>query len=197
MTFLGTDFEKLAKWQGSVEEPAAKDFVARKVCTIEWNKVQGTIWNAIKCKEHLRSRPEAVVRQATINLFLQVWKSLGDSFPKLYCVDLAEAYVMQKSSLWKFCVRRKGMIRDCLMDVCMRNLWQKAERGKKAGTNSCTRFPRASCFEKMHHVCQKYGGACTTWCLEYKRYKNRKRNQIPAQPRKAQRNWQVAIVQKY
>ncbi len=35
MMFLGTDFEKRAKWQGSVEEPAAKDFIARKVCTIE------------------------------------------------------------------------------------------------------------------------------------------------------------------
>ncbi len=68
MTSLGTDFEKHAKWQGSVEEPTAKDFVARKVRTIEWNKVQGTIWNTIKCKERLRSCPEAVVRQATINL---------------------------------------------------------------------------------------------------------------------------------
>jgi hypothetical protein len=38
-TFLGTDFEKRAKWQGSVEEPAAKDFAGRKVRTIEWNKV--------------------------------------------------------------------------------------------------------------------------------------------------------------
>ncbi len=37
--FLGTDFKKRAKWQGSVEEPAAKDFVARKVRTIEWNEV--------------------------------------------------------------------------------------------------------------------------------------------------------------
>jgi hypothetical protein len=36
---LGTDFKKRAKWQGFVEEPAAKDFVARKVCTIEWNEV--------------------------------------------------------------------------------------------------------------------------------------------------------------
>jgi hypothetical protein len=69
MTFLGTDFEKRAKWQGSVEEPAAKDFVARKVCTIEWNKVQGTIWNMIKCKERLISHPEVVIRQATINLY--------------------------------------------------------------------------------------------------------------------------------
>jgi hypothetical protein len=38
-TFLGTDFEKHAKWQGSVEEPAAKDLVLRKVRTIEWNDV--------------------------------------------------------------------------------------------------------------------------------------------------------------
>ncbi len=97
MTSLGTDFEKRAKWQGSVEEPAAKDFVARKVRTIELTKVQGTSWNAIKCEERLRSHPEAVVRQATINLDSRVWKSLGDSFPKLYCVDSAEAYVTQES----------------------------------------------------------------------------------------------------
>jgi hypothetical protein len=87
-------FETHAKWQGSIEKPAAKDFVARKVRTIKWNEVQGTSWNAIKCEEHLRSCPEAVVRQATINLDSQVWKSLGDSFPKLYCINLAEAYVM-------------------------------------------------------------------------------------------------------
>jgi hypothetical protein len=97
MTSLGTDFEKRAKWQGSVEEPAAKDFLVRKICTIKLTKVQGTSWNAIKCKERLRSCPEAVARQATINLYSRVWKSLGDSFPKLFCVDLAEAYVTQES----------------------------------------------------------------------------------------------------
>ena len=86
-----------ANWQGSVEEPAAKDFVERKVCTIESNKVLGTHWNANKCKEHLGNHPEAVIRQATINLDSQVWKSHGDSLPELYCVDLAEAYVMQES----------------------------------------------------------------------------------------------------
>jgi hypothetical protein len=61
-----------AKWQGSVEETAAKDFLARKVRTIELTKVQGTSWNTIKCKERLRSCPEAVIRQATINLYSQV-----------------------------------------------------------------------------------------------------------------------------
>jgi hypothetical protein len=42
MTSLGTDFEMHAIWQGYVEDPAAKDFVARKVSTIASSEVQGT-----------------------------------------------------------------------------------------------------------------------------------------------------------
>jgi hypothetical protein len=83
VTSLGTDFKMHAKWQGSFEEPAAKDFVARKVRTFISNKVQGTHWNANKCQEHLGNCPEAVVRQATIS--------------ELYCIDLAVAYVTQES----------------------------------------------------------------------------------------------------
>jgi hypothetical protein len=89
MMSFGTDFETHAKWQGYVEETTAKDFVARNVHTIELNKVHGTNWNAIKCEKCFGSHPEAVVRQATINLDSRLWKSLGDSFPELYCVDLA------------------------------------------------------------------------------------------------------------
>jgi hypothetical protein len=37
----------------------------------------------------------AVKRQATINPGSQLWKSLEDSLPKMYCADLAEAYVAQ------------------------------------------------------------------------------------------------------
>jgi hypothetical protein len=48
VTSLGTDFKTHVKWQGYVEEPAAKDFFARKVHTIALSKVQGTHWNAIK-----------------------------------------------------------------------------------------------------------------------------------------------------
>jgi hypothetical protein len=139
MMSLGTDFEKRAKWQGYVKEPTVKDFVARKVRTIKLTKVQGTRWNVIKCKERLRSRPEAVIRQATINLFSQVWKSLWDSFSKLYCVDLAEAYVTQESVSLRTYVRRKGMTRNRPMDICMRNLRKKVEQ-ENAGNNSSTRF---------------------------------------------------------
>jgi hypothetical protein len=72
MTSLRTDFETHAKWQGSNEEPAAKDFIARKVRTIDLNKVQGTHWNANKCEEHLGSCLEAVIRQAIFNFDSQV-----------------------------------------------------------------------------------------------------------------------------
>ncbi len=92
VTSLGTDFEKRAIWQGSVEEPAAKDFVARKVCTIEWNKVQGIIWNAIKCKERLRSCPAAVVRQAPINLIHEFGNPFGIPFPG--CTALTQQRLM-------------------------------------------------------------------------------------------------------
>jgi hypothetical protein len=109
---LGTDFEMHTKWQGSVEEPAAKYFVARVVCTIELNKGQEAHWNAIKCQERLGKCPEAVIRQATINLDLQVWKSLGDSLPKLYCIGLVEAYVTQESvSLRILCEKKRNDLR--------------------------------------------------------------------------------------
>jgi hypothetical protein len=71
MTSLGTDFEMHAKWQGSIEEPTAKDFIARKAHTIALSEAQGTHWNGIKCKEHLGNHPEAVVRQVTITLIYE------------------------------------------------------------------------------------------------------------------------------
>jgi hypothetical protein len=42
MTSLGTDFETHAIWQGYIEDPAAKDFVARKAHTITLSEAQGT-----------------------------------------------------------------------------------------------------------------------------------------------------------
>jgi hypothetical protein len=108
VTSLGTDFEMHARWQGYVEKPSAKDFIARKVHTIALSIVQGTHWSVNKCKECLGNCQEAVIRQATINLDSRVWKSLGDSLPNLYCVDLAEDYVTQESvSLRMICEKKR------------------------------------------------------------------------------------------
>jgi hypothetical protein len=38
----------------------------------------------------------------------------------------------KKMSVQKFCMRRKGMIRDCLTDIHMRNLRQKGGTGKES-----------------------------------------------------------------
>ncbi len=87
-----------------------------------------------------------------------------------YFVDLVEAYVRQKVRAWVFC-EKESMIRDRPMDVCMRNLWQKAEMGKKTGSESTTRFPQASCFKKNHAMCARNMGVhiwhTTLECLRY------------------------------
>jgi hypothetical protein len=70
---------------------------------------------------------------------------------------------MQESESLRIFVSKKGMIHDRPTNICMRNLWQKAEMGKKTGSESITRFSWASCFKKTRDVCQKYGGACTTY----------------------------------
>ena len=78
-----------------VKASAAKEFIASKTRTTASCKAQGTYWNGIECKECFGNPPEAVIRQATINLDSRVWKSLEDSLPKMYCADLAEAFVTQ------------------------------------------------------------------------------------------------------
>ncbi len=97
MTFLKTDFEKRAIWQGSVEMPAAKVFVARKVRTIDFYKVSGTSWNASRCKDHLRRHLAAVFQTSNNQPYLWGWKSVHDSSPGLYCVDLVEDYVTREN----------------------------------------------------------------------------------------------------
>jgi hypothetical protein len=81
--------------------------VARKARTIALGTAQSTHWNVIKCKERLGNCPEAVIGQATINLGSQVWKSLEDFLPKLYCVDLVEAYVTQESASLRILCEKK------------------------------------------------------------------------------------------
>jgi hypothetical protein len=75
------------------------------------------------------------------------------------------------------------------MDVRMTNLWREAERGKITGSESTTRFPRASCFEKpMHSVPEIWGRMYNILPRSAKGMRNGTRNQIPMQPRKVQRN---------
>ncbi len=74
------------------------------------------------------------------------------------------------------------------MDVLTRNLRQKAEKGKFTGGEATTRFPQASCFEKPMRSVPELGGRTynvLAWSANGMR--NGTRNQIPVQPRKAQK----------
>ncbi len=68
MSFM-TDFETHAIWWRYVEDPAAKDFVARKARTIALSKAQGS------CHKTSDNQP--------IHKF---GYPFGDSIPGLYCV---------------------------------------------------------------------------------------------------------------
>jgi hypothetical protein len=61
-------------------------------------------------KSALEIHQKVVIGQATINLDLQVLKSLKDSLPKPYCADLAEAYVTREvMSMMLMCKERYDM----------------------------------------------------------------------------------------
>jgi hypothetical protein len=63
---------------------------------------------------------------------------------------------------------------------------RKANRGEKAGISSCTRYPRASYFEKARNVCQKFL-VCMYDVVSRVHTKGKngmRNNRSPAQPRK-------------
>jgi hypothetical protein len=96
-----------AIWQGYVEDPAAKDFVARKAPTIALSEAQGT-------------------QQSTLFTSLEIpWGFLT----RAVLCSLAGLMSRKKVSVRGFFVRKKDMIHVCPMDVCTENLPQKAERG--------------------------------------------------------------------
>ncbi len=155
MTPLGTDFEMYAIWQEYIKEPAAKDFIGRKARTIALSKVQGS------CHRTSDNQP-----------YSWVWKFLGDSLPKLYCVAWQGLCQARKWSSGFF-VSKKGMICGCPMDVCTRNLWQKAERGKINGSESSTRFSVSVLLRETHAFCARNMGLhiqhTTLECQRYKK----------------------------
>ncbi len=168
MTSLGTDFEMHAIWQGYVEDPAAKDFVVRKARTILLSKAWGT-------------------QQSTLFTSLEIpsWVFHTRAVPR----SLARLMSCKKVSVWGFVWVRKVWFAFSPTDVCMRNLWRKVKRGKITRSESTTRFPQASCFEKpMHSVPKVWGRMFNVLALSAKGTRNGTRNQIPVQQRKAQRN---------
>jgi hypothetical protein len=117
--------------------------------------------------------------------YSRVWISLGDSIPGLYCVAWQRLSHARKCQFEDFVIK-KGF---SPMDVCSRNLQQKVDKGKFAGSEATTRFPRASCFEKSAcSVPETWGCMYNLLAWSANGTRNGTRNRIPVQPRKARRN---------
>ncbi len=148
MTSFATDFETHAIWQGYVQDPATKDFVVRKARTIALSKAQGS------CHKTSNNQP-----------YSQIWKSLGDSIPELYCIawlglgharkchfkDFSEKERYELCSVqWTFAPETFGKRRKKKYLPVVR--LQPGSHKRLASRNPCM-------------LCQKYGGACMTYEL--------------------------------
>ena len=94
----------------------------------------------------------------------------------------------KKVSVQGYYVRRKGMIHDCLTDVCMRNLSERQDGERKPVLiqvpGSCKRLAlrkRVTCAKNMGAHVQRSS-------LKYQRYEKTGQDRILVQPRKAQGN---------
>ncbi len=166
-----------------------KGFCSKEGSHYQIEQRQGADWNTISCKEHLGSCPEAVVRQATINLDSLFWKSFGDSLPELYCVDLAKAYVTQENVSWRnFAWEEKVWFVIAQQTFAWETFSKRQNRERKplpilvpGSHERLASRKRVMCARDMGvHVRR---GTRRTKCI-----KNGMRNWISAQARKVQRN---------
>jgi hypothetical protein len=142
MSFV-TEFEMHVIWQGYVEDPAAKGFVAKKAHTIALSKAQGS------CHKTRDNQP--------IHKF---GYPFGDSIPGLYCVawlgqghtrkcqseDFCEKEKYESCSVqWTFAAETFGKRWKRENSLVVRLLPGSHER--LASRNPCV-------------LCQKHGGAC-------------------------------------
>jgi hypothetical protein len=126
MMSLETDFEMHAIWQGYVEDPAAKVFVARNART------------------HFMQS----ARNITINIYSQVGNSLGIPYPGCTAL-LSGAYVTRESVGPTIFVSKKGMIHVHPTDVRTRNFWRERQK------SSYFEKPRVLCLN-FGGVCTTY-----------------------------------------
>ncbi len=126
MTSLRTDFEMHAIWQGYIEDPAAKDFVARKARTISFSEAQGT-------------------RQSTLFMSLEIpWGFLTQAVLRSLVGLMSHEKVSVRGFLWV----RKVWFVFVQQTFAPETFGKRRKRENFTGCESTTRFPRKSCFEK-------------------------------------------------
>jgi hypothetical protein len=146
MTSFMTDFETHAIWQGYVEDPAAKDFVARKARTIALSKAQGSC--------HKTSDNQS---------YSQVWKSLGDSIPELYCVAWLGLGHGIKCQFEDFCEKERNESCSVQQRFAPETFGKRQKRENSLVVRLLPGSHECLASRNPPILCQKHGDACTTY----------------------------------
>jgi hypothetical protein len=146
MTSFVTDFEMHAIWQRYVEDPAAKDFVARKAHTIAMSKARGS------CHKTSNNQP-----------IHEYGYPFGDSIPGLYCVAWLGQGHARKCQSEDFCEKERYESCSVQRTIAPKTFGNRRKRENSPvvrllpGSHEClaSRNPRI--------LCQKHGGKYTTY----------------------------------
>ncbi len=141
MMTLGTDFETHAIWQAYVEDPAAKDFVARKARTIALSKAWG-------------------IRQSTLFMSLEIpWGFLT----QVVLRSLAGLMSCKKVSVQGFLWVRKVWLAFAQRTFAPDTFGKRQKWERLLIVSLLPGSHKRPASRNPHVLCQKYGGACTTY----------------------------------
>jgi hypothetical protein len=141
-----TDFETHATWQGYIEDLTAKDFIARKAHTITLSEAQGS------CHKTSDNQP-----------YSQVWKSLGDSIPKLYCIAWLGLGHARKCQFKDFCEKERYESCSVQRTFTPETIGKRWNRENSPVVRLLPRSHERLALRNTHILCGKHGGACTTY----------------------------------
>jgi hypothetical protein len=142
-----TDFETHAIWQGYVEDPAAKDFVARKARTIALSKARGS------CHKTSNNQP-----------YSRVWKSLGDSIPKLYCVAWLGLGHARECQFKDFGEKERYDLCSVQWMFAQETFGKRQKRENSPVGRLLPGSHERLASKNPHVLCQKHRGACVCVC---------------------------------
>jgi hypothetical protein len=146
MSFV-TDFETHAIWQGYVEDPAGKDFVARKACTIALSKARGI------CHKTSDNQP-----------IHEFGYPFGDSIPGLYCVAwLGRGHARRKCQSKDFCEKERYESCSVPWTFAPETFGKRRKRERSLVVRQLPGSHKHLASGNPCVLCQKHGGACTMY----------------------------------
>ncbi len=146
MTSFETDFEMHAIWQGYVEDPAAKDFEARKARTIALSEARGS--------SHKTSNNQP---------YSQVRISLGDSIPKLHCVAWLGLGHARKCQFEDFCEKERYESCSVQQTFAPETFGKRRKRENSPVVRLLPGSHEHLALRNPRVLCQKHGGTCMTY----------------------------------